>query len=167
MIPSAMTPPPITPSSINAALASYLDAATRAPFSWRTNNCCHFAAGWWLCMTGVDALAGFAMPVGPLAARHLLLTAGGSVPPAGGPGRALLSLVGCRTGRASVMPHWAQVGDLVAMSVGGPGSDINAGTGVALGICCGRTAVLLGDDGTTVHLPVAGGLCAWPLRVPA
>lgn len=160
-----MTPPPIIPSSINAALVRYLDTATREPFSWPTNNCCHFAAGWWHLMTGVDALAGFAMPAGPLAARHLLLAHGdgGQTPYA--PAWALLGLVGQRTGRAWMMPQFAQVGDLVAMSVDGLGNA--AGVGLALGICCGRTAVLLGAEGTTVHLPVAGGLCAWPLQVPA
>ena len=146
----------MTTNRITAALCSYLDTTTRPPFDWQVNNCCHFAAGWWRLMTGVDALAGFAMPAGPAAARRLLHA----------PGASLLDLVGQRTHRAPVPPSFAQVGDLVALPASALGGG-DTGTGVALGICCGRTAVLLAIDGATGHVPMTSALCAWPLRAAA
>ena len=64
--------------STAALLARYLDdAAGRGPFDWRTNNCCHFAAGWWQACTGIDALQGIAMPDSANGALRWLARRGG------------------------------------------------------------------------------------------
>lgn len=146
----------MTSHRITAALCRYLDTATRPPFDWAGNNCCHFVAGWWQAMTGDDALAGFAMPAGPIEARRLLRAQDSS----------LAGLVTQRTHRLPIFAEFAQVGDIVALSSEVlPGAD--NGCGVALGICCGRTAAMLAADGATVHAPMSSALCAWPLGVPA
>jgi hypothetical protein len=139
-----------------AALCGYLDIAAREPFSWQRHNCTHFAAGWWHLMTGCDALAGLTMPAGPAACRRQLRDMG----------MPLVDLVGQRTGRAAIPASFAQVGDLVAVPTTALTGGDN-GAGVALGICCGRTAALLAADGACVHVPMATAQCAWALGVVA
>lgn len=133
-------------------LASYLDQVDgRSAFDWRTHNCCHFAAGWWLAATGTDPLQGLDMPASANEALRWLARRGGT----------LVDLVAERTGRPRIDPRMAQAGDLLIINAAGW---FDGGIGAALGICGGRLAVMLSAEGRLVRGPMASALHAFPLE---
>lgn len=126
--------------SIPSRLDDYLKACP--PFDWRAHNCCQFAAGW------VRAVEGAAPAVpgasGVLDAQRHIARRGGS----------LREAVTRALRRPAVAGAQARPGDLV-MVVG-----LQWPARQALGICAGRTAVLLGHDGPR-HVPMAAAAAAW------
>lgn len=137
--------------STAARLSAYLESIDGSqPFDWRTNNCSHLAAGWWLAATGIKALQGLAMPCGPTTAPRWLARHGGC----------FADLVARQLKRARIAPQLAQAGDLVIVA---DGLCSLGGVGGALGVCTGRLAVLLGADGRLVRGPMSAALHAYPL----
>jgi hypothetical protein len=138
-------------------LALYLAQPTPAPFDWRTNNCCHFAARWMVYATGFDPMAG--LPETPDGRRALKLVQrlGGTLADAWT--RAL--------GRQPIAAALAQTGDIVLVPVAPEGTAMQ-GTGQAVGICSGHQVILLDVSGRHAFLSVRSATCAWRLEgVPA
>ena len=134
--------------STAALLASYLDSIDGSvPFDWATNNCSHFAAGWWQAVTGADPLHGLAMPADAAAAAQWLAQRGTT----------LADLVAQRIARPRIDPRLAQPGDLVIVAA------VGCGMGAALGVCAGRLAAVLGIDGRLIRGPMSWALHAYPL----
>lgn len=129
-------------TSTSKLLQDYAAGYGCAPFDWKTANCCHFAAGWIRLRTGVDPMAG--LPETPAAkdARRLVRVLGGLR-------QAMTKQSGCR----QILASLAQVGDVVLR-------ELPEG-GVALGICAGRTAMHVDENGDIVHIEMAGATCAW------
>ena len=132
-------------------LTAYLDSIDGSkPFCWQTNNCSHFAAGWWRVATGADPLLGLAMPVSAASAPRWLYRQGTS----------FADLVAARLKRPRINPLQAQAGDLVIVSAVGCGA---GGVGAALGVCTGRLVTMLGTDGQLMRLPMAAAMDAFAL----
>lgn len=126
------------------ALAEYLDGP-HGPFDWASSHCGHFVAGWIKAATGRDVLSGL-LPA-ETAAGWVRVVVG-----AGGWRALVTSCLRCDP----VPPAFAQIGDVVLL----PGPM----TGGTLGICAGRTVVLVSDDGASIHLPMSTAVAAWRLR---
>lgn len=130
------------------ALGAYLrEFGLRGVFDWHARNCCHLVGGWWLRATGVDALAGIAMPRTAAAARRWLR----------GQRTTLRDLVTEHTGRQPIRPSQARVGDLM-------GASTKAGVGMALGICTGPALAMLDEHGCVQLTQRSVACIAWPLR---
>ena len=143
----------LSPNEITVELGRYLADFTACgvhPFDWGSRNCVHFCGGWWLRMTGVDALAELEMPSTAGAVRRWLRAQSGT----------LADVVTLRTGRAPLpCASLAHTGDVVALPVA-----VGGAAGMALGICAGRVGAVLTTHGDIGFVPLAGALRAWPLQ---
>jgi hypothetical protein len=129
--------------SLGASLQAYLDAQPRAPFSWATRHCCHFAGGWVRELTGHDPLAGWpATPTRTAALRALCRRAG-----------TLEAAVSAALG-SSLPLALARTGDVALL----PGALEGVGT---LGIVSGRHVWALDEAGALQPLPLADARCVW------
>lgn len=146
-----------TQINLQRLLAEYLQSRECEAFDWRHNNCCHFAAQWMALAAGVDPMAGLPETMTAADARRLVRKLGGSL------GAAWTHALG----RESIAPALAQIGDIVLV----PASSIaiDGGVGCAVGICAGRTLVVMDAAGALHHAPMWEALSAWRLRaeVPA
>lgn len=135
----------MVPAGVHASLAAYL-AQWEPRFDW-SHNCAHFAAGWVRWHTGLDALVGL---------QHLrtLHEWRDQV------GTGIAETVSQRLRVLPVLATLAQAGDVVLVQT----LRGTALTGGALGICAGRTAMVLDDAGAVHHVPMTEASCAWPLR---
>jgi hypothetical protein len=123
-------------------LAAYVSTVSGA-FDWATNNCCHFAAGWVRSEEGRDP-----MPVEPMTdakTTHRLIDRHGG----------LAAFVSSQLGRAPIAPSEAQIGDLVMVPL--PDNPARA----SVGICNGRTTLVMGVDGQALFVPTLQGAHAW------
>ena len=146
-------------------LSDWLAEREAQPFDWTANNCCHFAAAWVAHATGRNPMAGLPTTPNARAALRLVRELGGSV----------ASAWSLRLGRPPIAPGLAQVGDVVLV----PSTAITAtaadmpqadGTGSVVGICAGRTVILMDQHGAVHHLPLWEAEWAWRLHgdpVPA
>lgn len=132
-------------SALSRPLAEYAAGYGVRVFDWKTANCCHFAAGWVLASTGHDPMAGLPQTEDKFAAYRLIRNGGG-----------LAGLWSRQLGREPIRPTLAQVGDVVLM----PLDDDRA----AVGICAGRTAMFIDENGATAHQPMALATHAWRLK---
>lgn len=132
-------------------LGAWLDAerAAARPFSWRTNNCCHFGARWvahatgrWVVTTGLAGVSG------PLAARRRVPF---------GLGVHVSTLLGVDARAAT----FAQVGDLVLLPQAGQG------VGAVLGVCGGWVAWVLDPTSQPATVDMALAWMCWPLWADA
>ena len=141
------------PNAIATQLTAYLAGVQQAaqPFSWQANNCCHFVAAWVALATGLQPLAGVPGVRSPYGARRVLGSLGGS----------LLLAWAHRLGHTGRAATLAQVGDVVLLLA--PGMAPTAGTGQAVGVCCGSTAAVLGMAGEVQHVPMRFAVVSWPL----
>lgn len=144
-----MTAAPINRGKL---LSQFLAAYPVRPFSWGAHSCVHFAAAW------VQACEG----TNPLPVLDATMTQHQALRELRRHGADLAAAVSARLGRDPIAPALACVGDVV-LSTALPG----CGTGQALGLCCGTTAVHLDQHGATVHLPMAQALQAWRVEVRA
>jgi hypothetical protein len=126
-----------------AELALYLSGIA-GPWCWATHHCGTFTAGWVRRSTGRDPLA--LLQYG--SAEEWVRAARD----AGGLDRLVSRALHCEPVPAAM----AQAGDIVML----PGRI----TGGALGICNGRTAAVLVEDGAVAFEPMTEALCAWRLR---
>lgn len=141
---------PQQPAPTARALQHYLQAWGAQPFNWRSANCCHLAAGWVQAATGRNPMQGLAETPDLRAALRLLQTLGGSV------ASAWTQQLGCEP----VPPPLARLGDVVLMPIPNPDGQ---GTGSAVGICNGRTAVYTTHGGHLLYQPMQLATHAWPL----
>lgn len=126
--------------SIPSRLDDYL---RRCPaFDWQRHNCCQFAAAWVREVEGTGPAAPGAS--GALEAQRHIARRGGS----------LREAVTRALHRAPLAGSQARPGDLVLV-VG-----LHWPARQAVGICAGRTAVLLGHEGPQ-HVPMAAASVAW------
>lgn len=140
------------PATTARALQQYLQAWGAQPFSWAAANCCHLAAGWVQAATGRNPMQGLAPTPDLRAALRLLQSLGGSV------ASAWTQQMGC----AAISPTMAQLGDVVLMPLPNPQGQ---GTGSAVGICNGRTAVYTTTPGgQLLYQDMQLATHAWPLR---
>lgn len=123
-------------------LAAYVSHA-RGAFDWARNNCCHFAAGWVRAEEGLDAMPLVLTP-DAMATHRLIASYGG-----------LAEAVTEQLGRAPIAPAQALMGDLVMVPL--PDNPARA----SVGICNGRTTLLLGPAGETLFVPTLQGTHAW------
>lgn len=130
--------------SLAVQLAAFL-GQHHAPFSWHGETCAHWVARWIEAATGRDALHGL-RACSDLRDWLRAVGAAGSVE----------SLVTRQLRCSAIHPAMAQLGDIVLV----PG----AISGGILGLCAGATVALRGDDGASVHLPMAEAQAAWRLR---
>lgn len=136
-----------TTPHLGAELGAYLlDLQQVQGFSWPNNNCCHFAARWVARITGHDPMQGLAPTPDAWAARHLVRELGGSL-------RCAWSR---QLGTDPINALMAQVGDVVLMASGDP-----RGVGELVGICAGRTVMVMDEIGAMLHMPLAMASCAW------
>jgi hypothetical protein len=125
-------------------LAAYLQAARPLPFAWVANDCCTFAAGAVLTMTGTDPMAPH---------RHKYKTQRGAarvLAQAGG----LLAWVVQALGEPLLTCAMAQRGDVVLYAMAAPHGPH------ALGICVG-THIAAPGPGGMVLLPMGAAAAAW------
>lgn len=139
--------------STAAKLAMYLASRPAGrPFSWGDNNCCHFAAGWIMHVTGWSPLEG--LP--PIATAHDAMTQLRAL------GGGLCHAWTIRLGVPRVAAEAADVGDIVMFDQQHPG--LAGGVGALVGICAGSGVVAcLTQDGDAIYLPQADAQCAWLL----
>lgn len=129
-------------TAVAKALAEYAASYSAPAFDWATANCCHWAAGWVRLRTGRDPMAGLPVTATRKEAHRLVRAMGG-----------IRSLITDQTGLRQVAASFAQVGDIVLREA--------PEMGFTVGICSGRTAMHVDDQGAVVHLEMAGALCAW------
>lgn len=127
-----------------ARLAAHLAQVKALPFAWVGNDCCTFAAGAVLAITGVDAMAPlrgrYATQAG---AARLIKRAGGLQP-----------LVCRYLGQPLAAPSLAGRGDVVLFNMAAPYGPH------ALGICVGSHIAAPGPA-AMVLLPVTAAAAAW------
>lgn len=124
-------------------LSDYLATVRTKTFDWETFNCCQFVAGWIRFVTGRDIMAGLPDTENRFAAYRLISSIGGD-------------LIGVWTKWMTsepVPPTLAQIGDPVLLTEGQMQS---------IGICCGRTAIGLTQDGL-IYVPMSMAIHAWRL----
>lgn len=142
-----------THTSRAVQLGQFLQQWQPRAFNWATANCCHFGAAWVQQVEGRQLMPALPANAGPMTARHYMLAHGGT----------LAAAISDALRRAPIDAAMAQVGDLVlTRSAYMP----TGGTGYALGICAGRTAVHVDEAGASVHLPITGAVAAWRVGVP-
>lgn len=135
------------PLSLARRLDAYLAAAAlRGPFDWGRNNCCHFAFGWVREVEGRDPLADLAM-ADERAALRIIARYGG-----------LEHAISARLARAVQPVGQAQVGDVILLPLSRLGG---AEARFTVGLCFGRTAVFLLEDGAFAHWPTLEATHAW------
>lgn len=148
MSAAALAPSPAAGRADTARMLGDWLAAERAaaqPFSWRQNNCCHFAARWVVSATGRHWVSINMVGVsGPLAARRRV--------PFG-----LALHVSALLGMDARVVQFAQVGDLVLLPQAGHG------VGAVLGVCGGRVAWVLDPAGQPGAVDMALATMCWPL----
>lgn len=127
-----------------AKLAAHLDTVKALPFAWVSNDCCTFAAGAVLAITGLDPMAPlrgkYATQAG---AKRLIARAGG-----------LQALVCRYLGEPLQTRAMAGRGDVVLYEMLEPYGPH------ALGICVGSMIAAPGPAGT-VLLPITVASAAW------
>jgi hypothetical protein len=133
---------------LGADLAAYLALQQAQAFCWQRNNCCHFTARWVAQVTGRDPMQGLADTPDARAALRLVQQLGGDL-------RAAWSR---QLAQEPISALLAQVGDVVLFEAFA--ADV-AGVGALVGICAGRTAVVLDVVGNVLHLPLTEADCAW------
>lgn len=140
---------------LGAELSAYLALQPAQAFCWQRNNCCHFTARWVARITGCNPMQGLAETPDVRSAWRLVRQLGGDL-------RAAWSH---QLGQEPINALLAQVGDVVMFPV----IDADAaGLGALVGICAGRTVVVLDLAGNVQHLPLTEALCAWRItRVEA
>lgn len=126
------------------ALAKYI-AGYPARFDWPTANCCHWASGWVHRIEGVDPMAGLPLTPDAQAAMRLVAQLGGSI---------LAVWRDHLLKREPISPTLAQIGDVVLHPTHGP-------CRWAVGICAGRTFMLMTETGAVAHLPMTEASHAW------
>jgi hypothetical protein len=125
-----------------ALLDAYiLRASERGPFDWAENNCCHFAMGWVAMVEGRDPMDDLEITPNKLAAWRLIHSFGG-----------LAETISQQMGRSPIHPAEAQLGDVVLYQLP---------DGYSVGICAGRTSMLIDETGASQHVPTLQCLHAW------
>lgn len=121
-------------------LAAWLAEQKAAPFSWPENNCSHYVAGWVEKATGRPVAV--PRPVDMKAARRFLREYG--------------TLRGAVSGTLGepIPATLAQTGDVVL-------AERTEGVGEALGICSGRDAIYIDEQGSFVFDAMERAACAW------
>jgi hypothetical protein len=125
------------------AFEEYIDGRRGLPFDWGARNCCHFMLEWVLLVEPASGIS--AKQPRSLAGSLRYVRKHGS----------LRAAVTERLGREPIDARLASVGDIVLCPA--PGE-----IGEAVGICNGRTAVLLSEAGLCFH-DMSTALCAWPV----
>ncbi len=125
-------------------LAAYLASVKGEPFAWVQNDCCTFASGAVLAMTGVDHMARYRCRYATRSgAARMLAKAGG-----------LQEWVKTCLGEPLASPLLATRGDVVLYEMKDPHGP------AALGICVGAHIAAPGPD-HMVLLPFAAASTAW------
>jgi hypothetical protein len=124
-----------------ATLEAYLAEVRDKPFDWSRWNCCTFVAGWVQRMTGTRVMMGLPKTPSRMSAHRLIVEIGGNL-------RGVWSLW---MHRDPILPTLAQTGDIVCIMENGT---------QAVGVCCGRTAAVLTEDGVH-HVSMEHATCAW------
>lgn len=132
-----MTVPAPTTAALLAAFMAVRAERPRRPFNWRSNNCCHFAAEWVHYATRHNPMAGLDATPDARSALRLVRTLGGSLPHAWA----------AQLGRAPIDPATARTGDVVLLPTAALLAAPTAGVGHVAGVCNGRHAVVMADDG--------------------
>lgn len=131
-------------SSIAARLDAYvLRAAERGPFDWAGNNCCQFAARWVAEVEGHDPMASLPTTPDRRAAWRLIASLGG-----------LADAITQMLGRPPIAPAFAEPGDVVM-------ANWPPAVRASVGICAGRTAMLIDEHGASIHVPTLHCIAAW------
>ena len=133
-------------SALSKPLEDYASEPEVRPFDWHTSNCCHFAAGWVERVTGQNPMAGLKATPTERAARRLIKDLGGD----------LMAAWTRQLGRGPILPTLAQVGDIVLLPV--------ADGRHATGVCAGRFAWVVGDDGSILRVEMTHATHAWRLQ---
>jgi len=131
---------------VASRLSAYAAAHGPREFDWQAANCCHFAARWVAAETGVDPMVDLPAVASARAAQRLIRTLGGS----------LVAAWSRQLGREPISPLLAQTGDIVRVPI-----DDNKDE--AIGICSGRTAMIVARDGGVVHVGLQFATHAWRL----
>jgi hypothetical protein len=126
-----------------SALDDFLRLRQGTPFDWLHWNCCLMVASWVHLRTGRWVMRDVPPTPTRQAAHRQIRRMGGSL-------RAVWT---GWLGAEPIKPALAQPGDVVL---------VQAGADEAVGICCGRTAVVLTLPGLA-HVPMAGATAAWRL----
>lgn len=120
-------------------LENYLAQRAVWSFDWRACNCCHFAGEWVRQCLGVDVMAGLPETSSRHSARRVIAQLGGS----------LRDAWTKQLGIDPISSALASVGDVVCV-----GDD-------AVGICAGRTAVVLTPTDGIAYVPMDAATAAW------
>ncbi|MES2909838.1 MAG: hypothetical protein V4718_00530 [Pseudomonadota bacterium] len=124
-------------------LSAYLLERKAQPFAWVKNDCCTFAAGAVVAMTGRD-------PMAPLRGKYKTRAGAGKLLARAGNLQALASQY---LGSPLATPALAMRGDVVLFDMGGP-------HGQALGICTGTHFAAPGPERTEL-VPMCAAVTAW------
>lgn len=125
-------------------LDEYLIEVGGRPFDWAAWNCCHFVSEWVKLLTARDPMEGLPAMSSRLTAHRLIGQLGGN----------LGAAWDRQLGQPSMPATLAQVGDIVL--VGHESVE-------AVGICAGRTAVVLTEQGVA-HLQMGAATAAWRVK---
>ena len=151
-----MTPSTTTTGALLTAFLAVRAEQPARPFAWHGNNCCHFAAQWVHYATRTNPMAGLADTPDARSARRLVQQLGGN----------LLRAWAVQLGREPISPARAQTGDVVLVpttALPGHGRP-QAGVGHVAGVCSGRHAVLMSDNGVAVFVPLDVAAAVFRLR---
>lgn len=127
-----------------STLDDFLRLRNGLPFDWRHWNCCSMVASWVHLRTGRYVMRDVPATPTRQAAHRQIRRLGGSL-------RAVWT---GWLGSEPIPPTLAQPGDVVL---------VQAGDDEAVGICAGRTAVVLTLPGLA-HVPMAGATAAWRVQ---
>lgn len=132
-------------------LAREIDAASRRPFGWGKHDCCMFAAGIVLAMTGVDLAKGLrGYRTGKGAYKVLRRRGAGNL-------SKTLTAVTKAAGFKPVKPNFARRGDLVMAQI-----ETDHGVRDAAGICLGAHAAFASDG--LAFVPITETSRAWRIE---
>ena len=124
-------------------LAAYIEEHRNTPFRWGSHDCCRFAAGAVLAMTGRDPMADFDY-ANEIGALRLIKKAG-----------SLDVLLHQTLGQPLPSVAQARSGDVVI-------TDINGGSSV--GVCLGRTCAFAAEPAGLAFSPRTAARAAWRIE---
>jgi hypothetical protein len=126
-----------------AELDAYMiRACERGAFDWADNNCCQFAMRWVGEVEGRDPMDGLPETKTAREAWALIERLGG-----------LAEAITQQMGRPPIAPAMAQLGDVVMYRLNG--------SRCSVGICGGRTSMLIDEAGASMHVPTIQCTHAW------
>ena len=132
-------------SALERRLEAYL-LRVRDAFDWAQNNCCQWAARWVTEVEGIDPMAGAPATPTPFAARRLIRHLGG------------IEAAITHSLQRQPLPGvaFAAVGDVVLYQWSAARR-----RHLSVGLCNGRTSVLIDDAGATLHVSTLSCTHAW------